>query len=488
VTEQNKKAMIWVETGFSNGHLQTVSLLSKELEKKNIDVVIVTGSMQLPSAKDIDMGKAKVVDLPVQIYKDSEYITESGKTAASDIAWQKEREQIILDTFNDEKPDSVITEIFPLSIRGGNQRELLSLLEATKNSDKDVKLYSLTRDDLFVENANSENLPKEGKTLEFQRKVYNFLRSNIGREVVNNLKNLVLKLNPGLKKVDLINDYFNGGIIVRGDSRISLGNNADFIDEIKQPIHHTGFFSTEMKERDNISDADREVIVSNGGGWRPDDMALHKSAILARENTELKDNKWRHIVSNSIPEEDLKQLQKLTEEKGKGGIIIEKSRPDLRDLIANSAMSISKNGYNTLMEVSKADVPAVVVERNGYVSENLRASAFSDKGGLSVASESDISNPKNFASIINDAIEKKLSSTDKHKINMDGAKGAAELINHDLNMEKSKEQESKYSEVIKQPTKANQVPALVMNIIEEGPNNNHTSILDQDYNKPPKSR
>jgi len=488
MTEKNKKAMIWVESGFSNGHLQTISLLSKELEKKNIDVVIVTGSMQAPTAKDISMGNAKVIDLPEQIYKNGTYITNSGKDAATDKEWQKEREKIISDTFEKEKPDTVITEIFPLSIRGGNQRELLSLLEATKNSDKEVKLYSLTRDDLFVENANSENLPREGRTLEFQRKIYNMLRASIGGEITNKLKNLVLKANPGLNKTDLINDYFTGGVIVRGDSEISIGKNAAFVEQIKQPIHHTGFFVTEMEKRDDKKAEDREVIISSGGGWREDDMDLHKSSILARENTELKNNKWRHVVSNSIPDKDFETLKAMAEEKGNGNIVIEKSRPDLRDLIAQSALSISKNGYNTLMEVTKADVPAVIVERNGYLSENLRARAFGKKAGINIASELDIQNSDNFATIINNAINKKKRSNDKSKVNMDGAKGAAELISREINRENVRS--PSIEEVTSKIKNENpRTSAPIKNIINEGPKRDHKdSVLLADQETPSKAR
>jgi predicted glycosyltransferase len=86
--------------------------------------------------------------------------------------------------------------------------------------------------------------------------------------------------------------------------------------------------------------------------------------------------------------------------------IVERARPDFRALLARGRLSISLGGYNTVLEVLAAGIPAVVVPYSGGGTETeqtLRARLLAERGLLTLVHEAELS-PATLAAAVRAAL------------------------------------------------------------------------------------
>jgi predicted glycosyltransferase len=112
-----------------------------------------------------------------------------------------------------------------------------------------------------------------------------------------------------------------------------------------------------------------EVVVSAGGGSTGSHV-LH-AAIAARPFSSLRELCWRILVGPGIPEDDFRALAAAAGP----GIVVERNRPDFPALLARARVSISQGGYNTMMDLVRSSVHAVVVpfEHRAETEQRVRA-------------------------------------------------------------------------------------------------------------------
>jgi predicted glycosyltransferase len=114
---------------------------------------------------------------------------------------------------------------------------------------------------------------------------------------------------------------------------------------------------------------------------------------------------------------------------GIGGppVVVETFRDDFPDRLRGAALSVSQAGYNTVLDVVRAGVRAVVVPYEGSGDEQpLRARLLAERGVLIVVPAGELS-PARLAA----AIESGLSRSDfpaPVKLDLDGARRSAELL------------------------------------------------------------
>jgi predicted glycosyltransferase len=125
------------------------------------------------------------------------------------------------------------------------------------------------------------------------------------------------------------------------------------------------------------------VIVSTGGGAVAG--PLIEAALAARALSPLAEAPWRFLIGPNMAEAEFRDLAT----RAPSGVIVERARPDFRNLLARGRLSISQAGYNTVLEVLTAGIPAVVVPfaAGSETEQSLRARLLAERGALALVEE-----------------------------------------------------------------------------------------------------
>jgi predicted glycosyltransferase len=109
------------------------------------------------------------------------------------------------------------------------------------------------------------------------------------------------------------------------------------------------------------------------------------------------------LVGHALPIEVFDDLRAMAPE----NVVVERARPDFTCLLQGCHLSISQAGYNTVMEVLDAGVPAVVAPYAGGLEseQTLRAKRLAARGVLQVVDEQALN-----AATIAAAIERALAA------------------------------------------------------------------------------
>jgi predicted glycosyltransferase len=91
-------------------------------------------------------------------------------------------------------------------------------------------------------------------------------------------------------------------------------------------------------------------------------------------------------------------------------------------------LSISQGGYNTILEVLAARIPAVVVPfaGSGETEQNVRATALGDRGAITVLTEAQLS-PAALAAAIQRALSAAPQPTDL-RLDLGGMEKTAQIV------------------------------------------------------------
>jgi predicted glycosyltransferase len=116
---------------------------------------------------------------------------------------------------------------------------------------------------------------------------------------------------------------------------------------------------------------------------------LIEAALAARALGPLAEAPWRFLIGPNMAEAAFRDLAARADGGVPGGVIIERARPDFRSLLARGRLSISQAGYNTVLEVLAAGIPAVVVPfaAGSETEQSLRARLLAARGALTVVEE-----------------------------------------------------------------------------------------------------
>jgi predicted glycosyltransferase len=132
-----------------------------------------------------------------------------------------------------------------------------------------------------------------------------------------------------------------------------------------------------------VADGAGEVIVSTGGGAVAG--PLIEAALAARALSPLAEAPWRFLIGPNMAEAEFRDLTT----RAPSGVIVERARLDFRNLLARGRLSISQAGYNTVLEVLTAGIPAVVVPfaAGSETEQSLRARLLAERGALALVEE-----------------------------------------------------------------------------------------------------
>jgi predicted glycosyltransferase len=295
------RVFFYVQHLLGIGHLRRAATLARAMVGGGLDVLVVSGGAPVP---DLDLGGARLHQLPPVRAADARLkeLAHLDGTPLDDV-FRARRARLLLDLFEAEAPDILLTEQFPFG-RTQLRFELMPLLEAAEARAPAPWIVSSVRD-VLRRSASPARIDEMVATFEA-------------------FDTVLIHADPALVRLD---DSFPGWTDIQ-DRALYTGYVAD-PDLSKAPQGNVG---------------KGEVIVSAGGGAVG--APLLQAAIAARPLTSLADRKWRILVGPNLPETDRAALAASAGD----GVVVEPARADFVSLLANAALSISQAGYNTVVE------------------------------------------------------------------------------------------------------------------------------------------
>jgi predicted glycosyltransferase len=238
-----------------------------------------------------------------------------------DDAFRARRRDLLLEAYDDARPDAVVFETFPFG-RRALRFELFPLLERIDATRPRPLVIGSIREILQVQ----QKPEREREMLGWAARWFD-------------------------------------AIFVHGDRRFArFEDTFSFADELQPPVHYTGFvFSDGSHPRDvDLDGSGRdEVVVSAGGGGVG--IELLAAALAAQPHSRFRDLTWRVLAGPNIPEQGMARLRSLAGPRA----IVERSRVDFAALLGRAFVSISQAGYNTTLDVLASGARPVIVPFTG---------------------------------------------------------------------------------------------------------------------------
>lgn len=332
------RVLIHVQHLLGTGHLRRAAAIGSALAEAGQDVEIASGG---PPLANPGIGAAHLFQLPPMRALDARFasfIDEHGQPV--DSAWKQRRRDTLLARFAAQRPDVLITELFPFG-RRQIEFELLPLLDAARaQSPRPLILCSLR--DVLVQ-------PRD------ETKVARALERAQGYD----------------------------RILVHGDpALIDLPASYPAARELDERLIYTGYIAASPSPEPPADDGHEEVIVSSGGGAVG--ARLLETALDAQALTP-PDRRWRFLLGADLPEGARARLlarqAPLT--------IVQAARADFPGLLRRCRVSVSQAGYNTAMDILQAEARAVLVPfaADNETEQPLRAAALAARGWATVLDE-----------------------------------------------------------------------------------------------------
>lgn len=343
--------LLYVQHLLGIGHLRRASLLSRAMSDRGLSVTVISGGMPFDG---VDFGAARRVQLPPCRTADrgfSGLVDARGRPV--DAAWWQARQAALLDAFEAAAPKVVLVEMFPFG-RRPFRAELTALLERAAAS---------------------------------------------GCYRVSSVRDILVRKNDPAKErwmIETARRHFDR-VLVHGDPRIApLTASFPAAAAIEELLVYTGYVTAGAAAP--WDGALGEVLVSAGGGAVGG--ALLSAALDARPLCRYAERPWRLVSGPNLPEDQFRSLVA----RAPFGVTVERFRADLPALMGRAAVSISQGGYNTIMDVLAAGVPAVInpFAAPGESEQGERARLLAARGVIAVV-EGDPPSPAALATTIDRA-------------------------------------------------------------------------------------
>ena len=358
------------------GHLRRGELITRAMAARGIDVTVALGGHPVPQ---MPFAQATVIQLPPVSIDGADFkVLYDDAGAPITDEWKAMRTQALLDVYERVRPDVVLMEMFPFG-RWRFKFELVPLIEQA--SRHGVKCVTSVRDILVA--------TKHPERAQFAAEL---ARQHLAAVLVHS--------DPAL---------------------FTFGETYPHAGAIEDLVSYTGYV-TEAAERGAVEPNDR-VVVSAGGGAAAG--ALLQTTLAARElcPPHIRDKVWHFLAGARANETDYAALAK----KADARTIVERFSPYFQALLDGASLSISQAGYNTVMNLMRAKIPAVVVPYDdGEETEQAFRSARMEKLGLlDVVEGAQLSPPSLAAAIVRaDGRRDRVAPT----IDLEGAEATAAFI------------------------------------------------------------
>lgn len=373
--------MIYVQHLLGVGHLHRVSAIARAMARNGFATTLVSGGMPDPTLHGLE--GIRFIQLPPARAQDSSFrvLLDEHDVPVTD-EWRAMRLARLQAVFDEVAPDVLLTELFPFG-RRPMRFELLPLLARIRERRPKPLVFCSVRD-ILVDRSKPER---------------------------------------DLDSIAWLQQHYDGAFIHGDPAIVPFEKTFPLADRIRDQLEYTGYI-VEQHDIPQTGAGEGEVLVSAGGGAVG--LPLFRTALAAKPLSAARDQQWRILVSrqeNTAAVEELRQL-------AGPDVIIEPVRPDFPGMLRHCLLSISKAGYNTVMETLASRARAVVVPFAGgeETEQALRANLLAERGLLQVVRESGLT-PQRLA----DAIDAALASAPATAgIRLDGADETVRLVRHHL--------------------------------------------------------
>lgn len=368
------RVLFYVQHLLGIGHIARASRVANAMQRDGFDVTLVTGGLPVPG---FPADGLKHVALPPIAVGDSGFsglVDINGK--AVDDSFKQLRTTLLLNTFEEVKPDIVIIEAFPFG-RRQVRFELLPLLQALEQSRPRPLLMTSLRDILQERN-------KPGRDEE---------------------------------TIELVKKHFDT-ILVHGDPNfVKLEDTFPLAHEISARVVYTGLVAPEAPPEPTEQ---YDVVVSAGGGAVG--AELIKSALEA-SNIVDDVNSWCLITGPNMPQADFDAISAQASDK----VSVFRFRKDFPSLLSAAKLSVSQAGYNTVCDILRAKCRSLLIPFavGGETEQGARAERLAKLQLAHVLQEDQISGPA-MADAIRQALA--LPSPDSQNLDLNGAQGTAAIL------------------------------------------------------------
>jgi len=338
MTTPRRRVLFYVQHLLGIGHIRRASLIVKAMSAAGLEVTLVSGGEPLET---MDIGDARLIQLAPVRSGDARFsvlVDEHGRPI--DDKWKAARRARLLAVFDEIRPHVLLLEMYPFG-RRKMAFELLPLLDAARVAHPRPVIATSVRDILVRKDKPSRNA----------------------------------------EMADIAERYLDL-VLVHGDPRL-VPFEATFLEaeRITERIRYTGYVVPEFEgPRGPGAPGYGEVIVSTGSGAVG--PPLLQKVIDARRLTRLGDRTWRVITGPNFP----RDAEAALAASAPAGVVIERFRDDFLTLLANCALSISRAGYNTVMDLIRTRARAVVIpfDEDEETEQALRARLLAERGVVHV--------------------------------------------------------------------------------------------------------
>lgn len=373
--------LFYCQHSLGMGHLMRSFALADRLAER-FRVVLLNGG-RLPKGikapADIEL-----VNLPPLGIDDANKLISHDKRISVERALAR-RQKIISETFNDLRPAVVLIELFPFG-RKKFASELLPLLEAARAPETRALVVCSLRDILVRQRKNQQQYDDRAAAL--------------------------------------ANEFLDV-ILVHSDPQFARFEESfqPFI-PLRVSVRHTGFVVPRATTTQEITTRKRKrIVVSAGGGivGEPLLRACIEAHVQLAEDPEIE---MKIIAGPFLSETSWQTLRSMA--RGKKRLRLVRQVDDLCGELRGAALSISQAGYNTCLDVLRAEVPALLAPyTKGNEDEQLRrALRLQERGAVRVI-EPDLT-PAHLAGKIREALDFKFRAA---QLDLRGAETSVVLIN-----------------------------------------------------------
>jgi predicted glycosyltransferase len=374
-----RRVLFYVQHLLGIGHIRRASLIVKAMTAEGLDVTLVSGGEPLET---MDIGSARLIQLAPVKAGDARFsvlVDEHGKPI--DDAWKAARRARLLDVFAEIRPHVLLMEMYPFG-RRKMAFELLPLLDAAQAARPRPTIATSVRDILVRKDKASRNA-----------------------------------------EMASIAERYLDLVLVHGDpSLVPFEQTFLEAERIKERIHYTGYVVPDFDgPRGTGVPGYGEVVVSTGSGAVG--PPLLQAVIDARRLTSVGDRTWRLITGPNFPRDAEATLAR----NAPAGVVVERFRDDFLTLLANCTLSISRAGYNTVMDLIRTRARAVVIpfDEDEETEQALRARLLSERGVVHVVPAAELTPAR-----IAQAVEAALAGPPPAELGLDadGARRTAALV------------------------------------------------------------
>lgn len=301
-------------------------------------------------------------------------------------AWERRR-LLLLELYAELRPIAIMVELFPFG-RAKFATELEPLLQAARQEPRGVAVISSVRDLLVTAKPDQERHDNQAAVR--------------------------------------LNSYFDA-VIVHADDRFArLEETFRPTVEVNTPVYYSGFVSPGGRLPAAVRREPPEVLVSAGGGR---DGGLLLTAALGAHLLALSARGFRTrlVTGPFIPPEQSDELQRAVVAARCETLSIERFIPDLAAELLVAAVSVSRGGYNTALDVIRSGVRSIVVPHDGpHENEQSERARRLHRLGVLTMLDAEHLNPERLAeTVLNVAAAPAVRPP---RLGLDGARNTAAIV------------------------------------------------------------